>query len=152
MGISTIGKCLRAGLFIALAAGSLLGCDKLGSKKGSDPANESEEDAVEEPARDVQTASFTGTWRTPWGPVTMVQTGERVSGSYSGSFTGSLEGTAKDGVAEVSWTQANGEHGRARFAIAGDGKSFNGTWGSNASATDGGPWNGTRDAGGGGLR
>lgn len=148
MGISFIRKRLRDGALIAIVACSLMGCDKL---RGNDSADETEQsdDAEEEPAK--ETASFTGTWKTPWGPVKLVQTGKRLSGSYTGSFTGTLEGTVEDGVANVSWTQTNGEHGRARFTLSSDGNSFKGTWGSNASASNGGPWNGERKKGGGGL-
>ena len=113
------------------------------------PGSDAEEEPAEEPAKDG--ATYTGTWKTPWGPVKLVQTGKQLSGSYTGSFTGTLEGTVEDGVADVGWTQTNGEHGRARFTIAADGESFKGTWGSNASATNGGPWNGERKKGGGGL-
>lgn len=153
MGTSSIRKHLRDGALVALVACSLLACDKLrGGDEGSDEKEAAEEPAEEpagEPARTI--GSFTGTWTTPWGPVKLVQTGQRISGTYSGAFTGTLEGTVDDGVADVSWTQTNGEHGRARFTIDSDGSSFKGTWGSNASATNGGPWNGERTKNGGGL-
>ncbi|HHH30899.1 MAG TPA: hypothetical protein ENK57_21495 [Polyangiaceae bacterium] len=148
MGRSFVRRALRHGMVIVLAATSLLACDKLrGDGDGAETAPS--KDAQEEPARD--TTSFTGTWTTPWGPVKLVQTGKRVSGSYTGPFTGTLEGSVEDGVADVTWTQANGERGRARFTLDSDGDSFKGTWGSNASATNGGPWNGTRTKASGGL-
>ncbi|MEQ9319769.1 MAG: hypothetical protein RIF41_11465 [Polyangiaceae bacterium] len=151
MGTSSIVERARVGALIVMMAGAVWGCDKLrgGDAEETGGGSDAEEEPAEEPAKDG--ATYTGTWKTPWGPVKLVQTGKQLSGSYTGSFTGTLEGTVEDGVADVGWTQTNGEHGRARFTIAADGESFKGTWGSNASATNGGPWNGERKKGGGGL-
>lgn len=35
-----------------------------------------------------ETADFTGSWQTGWGPVTIVQTNTHASGSYTGVFSG----------------------------------------------------------------
>lgn len=129
----------------ALALAALLACKK------SSPSSESvptpgpvPAPAQGSPPSAVTAQSFTGNWSTAWGPVSLTQNGDSISGNYSGKFTGVLNGTAKDGVADITWKQTNGEHGKARFTLASDGNSFKGTWGSGASFTNGGKWNGTR--------
>jgi hypothetical protein len=144
---------LSVWLGISMATSAITGCDKLEGLTGKDKEAKTEKAAEEsEPeeqpneglAQGIASASYTGTWKTPWGPVTMVQKGSTITGSYTGPFTGSLKGTVEGKVAEVTWRQTNGEHGKARFTISDDGDSFKGTWGSFSSATNGGPWNGTR--------
>ncbi|MBP7738889.1 MAG: hypothetical protein KA369_23165 [Spirochaetes bacterium] len=89
-------------------------------------------------------ASFTGTWSTAWGPLTMTQTEDKVVGSYGGSAPGRLNGIVKDNKLFYNWIGNNGEKGRGVFYLSADGNSFTGTWGSGASATSGGAWNGKR--------
>lgn len=89
-------------------------------------------------------AGFTGTWNTAWGPVEMRQTGAKVVGTYAGKFPGRLEGAVEGRTLAFEWIGDNGERGRGAFVLSDDGNSFTGTWGSGASTTNGGPWNGTR--------
>jgi hypothetical protein len=130
-----------AALTAALALAALLACKK--SEPSPEPAPEPAAPAADTPTTATQT-DFSGSWKTGWGPVTLTQSGSSVTGSYSGKFTGKLDGTANGNVAELTWTQTNGEHGKARFTLASDGDSFKGTWGANSSYTNGGSWNGTR--------
>lgn len=89
-------------------------------------------------------ASFTGTWNTAWGPVEMKQTGARVEGTYGGKFPGRLQGSVEGRKLSFEWIGDNGEQGKGVFVLSDDGTSFVGTWGSGASDSNGGPWNGAR--------
>jgi hypothetical protein len=92
----------------------------------------------------AQAPSFTGRYNTNWGEVTLSQAGDSVTGSYSGKFTGAVTGTVSGGKLHFEWKQTNGESGRGVFGLGLDGRALTGTWGSNASETDGGDWSGTR--------
>lgn len=92
----------------------------------------------------LQAADFSGSWDTNWGPVTIVQKGDRATGSYSGRFKGKLEGDVIQNRFNFRWFQPNGEWGRGYFILSADGGSFNGRWGGGESDSDGGAWNGRR--------
>lgn len=138
----------------ALAFAALLACKKSAPTE-STPTPQSEPvaapatpaapaaPATEAPAP-AAAKNFGGTWTTAWGRVTLTQTGSSLTGQYSGQFTGKLDGSVDGSVATLTWTQTNGENGKAKFTLASDGDSFTGTWGSGASATNGGAWNGKR--------
>ena len=89
-------------------------------------------------------ASFTGTWNTAWGPVELTQTGSKVEGTYGGKFPGRLHGAVRGSKLTFEWIGDNGERGKGVFVLSDDGAGFVGTWGSGASDSNGGPWNGTR--------
>lgn len=91
-----------------------------------------------------QEVSFTGTWKTSWGPVTLSQAGNKVSGTYTGSFSGKIEGDVEGNRLKFKWVQPNGEWGKGYFDMASDGKSFKGKWGGYESDNDGGAWDGTK--------
>lgn len=142
---------------LLLAAGS---CDRLERALGehgddaeqptSQPEKVVEVEGNQEPGAKpitgevVVAQSFTGKWRTAWGPVELVQDGAKLSGSYSGKFRGTLTGKVTGPDADVVWKQTNGERGKAHFTLSDDGNSFTGTWGSGSSHTNGGAWNGKR--------
>ena len=89
--------------------------------------------------------NFTGDWETAWGPVSLVQKGNEVLGTYAGDlFPGKLSGVVKGNVLSFTWTGDNNEVGKGVFILSADGQSFKGTWGGGGSETDGGQWNGTR--------
>jgi hypothetical protein len=133
------------------AALAMVGCNK---KPPADDEETDEEEAKSEAKSkkkslgdEVEVAdgkNFTGSWQTGWGKVTLVQSGSKVSGSFTGQFTGSLEGELEGDVLKLTWRQTNSEHGKAKFTLKEGGESFKGTWGKNASSTDGGPWSGQR--------
>lgn len=139
----------------ALAFAALLACKKSAPTE-STPAPQSEPVAATAtppaapaaPATEAPTAAtaknFGGTWNTAWGRVTLAQSGSGLSGDYSGQFSGKLAGSVDGNVATLTWTQTNGENGKAKFTLASDGDSFKGTWGSGSSSTNGGAWNGKR--------
>ncbi|MBW2529219.1 MAG: hypothetical protein JRI23_33895 [Deltaproteobacteria bacterium] len=143
-----------AGAAVALV-GCGAGCDML-KKRGSkdedpDPVVVDKATAVggaqEDEAKPIEVESadsFTGTWTTGWGPVTLTQQGDKLTGSYSGQFRGTLSGTVDGNVADLAWVQTNGERGRAKFTLSADGNSFTGTWGAYSSSAGGGSWNGKR--------
>lgn len=83
-----------------------------------------------------------GTYRSNWNDVTLVQRGDRVSGTYVCCGGGTIEGRIVEGtIIRYRWKQPNGE-GRGVWTIERD--RLDGTWGSGASETDGGAWNLTR--------
>jgi len=88
--------------------------------------------------------SFTGTWQTNWGPVTLSQTQNNVTGTYTGGFSGDVEGKVDGKRLNFTWTQTNGEWGRGYFELANDGRSFKGRWGGGNSNNNGGSWDGTK--------
>jgi len=134
----------------ALALAALLACKKSAPTESS-PTPQADPVTTPAPADPTTTGTpaataknFGGTWNTAWGRVTLTQTGSSVSGSYSGQYTGNLDGQVDGSAASITWTQTNGESGKAKFKLSADGDSFTGTWGSGASSTNGGAWNGKR--------
>jgi hypothetical protein len=89
--------------------------------------------------------NFTGEWNTNWGPMTLTQTGNSVSGKYSHS-DGSLQGNVSGNVLRFHWAQkGNGTKGGGKFELSSDGSSFKGTWNYDKKPDDGGSsWTGTR--------
>ena len=97
--------------------------------------------------------SFTGTWDTDWGPMTLTQSGSQVTGTYehdNGRFTGTVQGS----VVRGTWSEAASyappnDAGDAELTLGSDCKSFSGhwrygttgAWGSSASWS--GTWTGT---------
>jgi hypothetical protein len=120
---------------------------KLTEKAEGDKAKGSDDDLVKADAKKAEpdgARTFSGTWKTAWGPVTLVQVGNKVTGSYAGRFSGRIEGEYDGSSLRLAWIQTNGERGKAVFVLSPEGERFSGTWGSGASATNGGAWNGTR--------
>lgn len=127
----------------ALVLTAMLACKRSAPSSESTPSPQFE--PVASPTEGTSAAaSFAGSWDTAWGKVTLTQTGGAVAGQYVGQFTGNVSGQVEGNVATLTWTQTNGENGRAKFTLSADGQRFTGTWGSGASATNGGPWNGKR--------
>jgi hypothetical protein len=91
--------------------------------------------------------SFTGTWKTNWGPMEITQKGSQVMGHYTGQYKGIIEGTVAGNRLDFTWSQPNGEFGKGYFIISDDGSSIRGSWGIKDSNSDGGPWTGTRVSG-----
>jgi len=87
---------------------------------------------------------FTGSWKTAWGPVTIIQTKIIAKGKYTGQFNGQINGTVEGNRFRFKWSQTNGEWGRGYFDISPDGKSFKGRWGGYNSDSNGGVWNGKK--------
>lgn len=79
---------------------------------------------------------FTGVWATVTAAgnhYTMnltQQNGDRVSGTYAradGSVTGTIDGRIEGGVLVYRWTEGSSK-GSGKFALAADGRSFQGSW------------------------
>jgi len=93
-------------------------------------------------------ASFGGNWQTISNgrysiPLTIVQSGDRVTGVYPGS-NGKIEGTVSGKVLRFKW-ESDGGSGSGRFVMDESGEAFSGTYNSgdnpdNVEAT----WNGKR--------
>lgn len=108
-----------------------------------------------EPQADTYGAAavdVSGPWTSYWGGsqvcnLQLQQNGASVTGGYTttGAPPGSVAGTLDvDNVLTGSWSDQGGGRGRMILRFSGDGRSFQGTWGSGDSATDGGSWNGSR--------
>jgi len=93
-------------------------------------------------------ANVDGAWETTWGggqaTLSLRQKGTAVTGTYSGTNDGRVKGTVAGNVLTGSWLGAGNDSGGFVLKFSADGKSFTGTWGTGASKTDGGPWEGTR--------
>ncbi len=85
---------------------------------------------------------FEGIWDSTFGLLKLIQDGERVFGFYEGLGSSTIEGRAVDGKMEFLYREPQAA-GQGRFALAGDGMTFEGQWmqdGANAWQ----PWKGRR--------
>ena len=92
------------------------------------------------------TYSFTGTWNTSFGKMTLSQSGKKVTGDYDyhgGTVEGEIRG---DGKLYLTWTQKDPDKkGKGVFTL--NRNSFSGTWDytlRDGSSSGGGGWSGTR--------
>ncbi len=80
----------------------------------------------------IVTNNWAGTWQSPWGKMTMVQNGNKVSGTYehdNGKITGTVAGNKFTGA----WSEAPAytppdDAGDVEFILSADGKIFTGRW------------------------
>jgi hypothetical protein len=86
-------------------------------------------------------ARITGTYHSNWDDVTLTQHGTQIVGTYVCCGGGIIRGNIDHGVIHYRWKQAGGE-GRGVWTI-GDGR-LDGTWGVDASESNGGRWDLTR--------
>lgn len=87
--------------------------------------------------------TWSGTWKTNFGPLALTQLGDAVTGSYSHDG-GRLTGTAKGGVLTGTWVEPT-DRGTFTFRLSADGRSFTGSWKeTHPDPRQGGSWNGTR--------
>lgn len=93
--------------------------------------------------------TFTGTWDTSFGKMTLTQSGTSVSGSYD-YYGGKLQGTLEGNILKCTWSQSHdgvARKGKCSFELASDGNSFSGGWNyilSDGSDGNGGGWGGKR--------
>ena len=92
---------------------------------------------------------WTGDWQSTWGKISIVQTGNRVTGTYEHD-NGKIKGTIVGNKVIGSWSEgptylAPDDAGEFEFTLSADGKSYSGRWryGSN-SVWQPKPWTGTR--------
>jgi hypothetical protein len=101
--------------------------------------------------------SFTGTWKTDWGLMTLTQSGSRVTGTYEHD-SGRITGIVQDSVIRGTWSEAPSyappdDAGDVILTISSDCKSFTGNWrygttgAYGSSATWSGGWSGTLQSG-----
>jgi hypothetical protein len=84
---------------------------------------------------------FTGTWDTTFGPLTLIQKGKKVTGSYY-EGKAKLQGAVQDGRLHFDY-QEQGEGGEGVFRLSEDGKSFAGKY-RVVGTQQWYDWNGTR--------
>jgi hypothetical protein len=89
-------------------------------------------------ANTQRAASVSGRYARNWDEVTLVQNGNRITGTYVCCGGGTIEGRIYEGrVIRYRWTQPGGS-GLGVWTI--DGDQLLGTWGSGDSDHDGGRW------------
>ena len=85
------------------------------------------------------TPTFTGTWNTNFGPMTLTQTGNQVTGTYADcpNNGATISGVVAGSVLDGTWTEpCHNSHGLIHFVLSADGSSFTGLWGvGSATAT-----------------
>ena len=88
-------------------------------------------------------ANFAGQWNSDYGPMTLLQSGSSVTGTYP-SYSGTITGTVSGIVLTGNWSDTTGT-GTLIFTLSADGNSFTGIWTRRTgSGNSGGTWNGTR--------
>jgi hypothetical protein len=97
--------------------------------------------AAAQPANTPAVPQIAGAYASTWGPMTLSQDGDRVTGMYAYQ-NGRIDGTLRDRTLTFAWVEDNGA-GRGVFLVAADG-SLSGTWGSGNSDSSGGPWTAER--------
>jgi hypothetical protein len=116
-----------------------------------------EKEAAEAKAALLTPEGFTGTWTTKtdknWSyTMTFIQDGREVNGTYvaQDGSKGRIKGRFGANILEFNWDQDGGYSGTGQFALAADGKSFNGVYRAkpHPKLTDPnylqGTWSGTR--------
>jgi hypothetical protein len=91
--------------------------------------------------------NFSGQWNTDYGPMSLIQNGNSVTGTYQNIFlnvTGTIAGLVSGSVLNANWSDSSGS-GSLAFTLSADGNSFTGSWKRlTGSGDSGGNWNGTR--------
>src|SRR4051812_14597917 len=77
-------------------------------------------------------STWTGTWNSDWGVMTLTQTGSKVVGKYVHD-DGRIVGTASGGKFKGRWTElptrkGPSDAGAAEFTMSRSGKAFTGRW------------------------
>ena len=97
---------------------------------------------VYQPAYDddhCDTSAIAGSYTSVYGPVQLVQRGDRITGTFTAGGGGTIEGRIVGNQIIFTWKNT-AERGRGVWYIANTNR-IDGTWGQNASQTDGGAWN-----------
>ncbi|MFQ5570614.1 MAG: hypothetical protein ACE5G0_13105 [Rhodothermales bacterium] len=92
--------------------------------------------------------SFSGTWDSSWGTMTLTQDGASVTGTYTHD-EGRIEGTIINGVLIGTWTEAPSrtppnDAGDVELTLSADCMEFSGSWRYGSTGTWNGGWTGTR--------
>lgn len=108
-------------------------------------------DSIPDPQPLPKGVTFSGTWDTNWGQMSLDQRGGSVEGSfrvhgrYKGFRNGSITGTATGNVLLFRWTQVeNRQYGRGYLQMSPDRQRLEGRWGYQQDAEGGGRWWATR--------
>jgi hypothetical protein len=81
--------------------------------------------------------TISGSYRSNWDDVHLVQHGKQVSGTYVCCGGGTIHGTIEGNRIHYHWRQPGGD-GHGVWVIEGD--HLSGTWGIGAADSDGGRW------------
>jgi|SRR6185312_14690558 len=87
-------------------------------------------------AAPATSVSFTGSYNSTWGKADFTQTGDKVNVKYA---RGTMTCTAVGNALDCDWDEGPGGTGKAKLVKETSG-TIRGTWGSGASATNGGAW------------
>ncbi len=88
--------------------------------------------------------SLTGVYRTNYGPLSLLQQGNLVTGCYQ-QGTGIVSGAANGRVLNFEWRQSGNHTGTAMMVLDSRGKVLNGVWYNAGQTAIAGEWVGTRD-------
>ena len=88
--------------------------------------------------------SFLGQWQTTYGPMTLTQNGDEISGVYGASVRATLTGKLDNGRLVFAYKEPSAA-GEGSFTLAEDGRTFTGQWRENGKA-QWAPWSGRRAA------
>lgn len=104
-----------------------------------------------EASDDPIVVSWSGTWRTNWGVLDMVQDGTKILGSFTYLWEneeriGILIGVPKGNYLNFKWSEQKGnDKGQGKFVISSNHAKFSGSFGYDGSCDDGGKWSGLRN-------
>jgi len=92
--------------------------------------------------------SFTGSWNSSFGVVTLFQKGDKVAGSYTHD-KGKIAGTVNNNVFTGTWAESPSylppkDSGEVEFTLSSDGKTWSGKWRYGSSGAWKTDWTGTR--------
>jgi hypothetical protein len=88
--------------------------------------------------------SFSGDWTTTYGQMSLVQSGNTVTGTYNyNGKISTIAGTMSGNVLSGTWTEPD-RYGDFQFILSADGKSYSGKWRYRGSSDWTGTWTGTR--------
>jgi hypothetical protein len=93
-------------------------------------------------------SNWSGTWDTDWGEMTLVQTGNTVTGEYTHD-SGKISGTVSGNKLIGTWSESPSynppsDAGDVEFTLSANGNSFDGSWRYGSTGSMSGGWVGTR--------
>jgi len=88
--------------------------------------------------------TYSGLWKTSFGPMRLTQTGKEARGSYQLGRGATMSGQVDGRVFKFTYEETGGAKGEGSFSLSEDGTSFSGSWKQTAGGEAGGKWEGTR--------
>ena len=137
-------------LFLLIFSASVCTADETGQDKNGAVLKQQTTQKTNCPVRkegikDSNTAkTLTGFWKTDFADLCLVQSGNKVTGSYNYKG-GQLKGTIIVNRLDYSWSQEDGKKGKGYFIISDNWETIDGRYGYQDNSTSGGKWSGKRE-------